>query len=157
MYNVPVHGVVANAANIKEGINPPYTIKDFYDVYPQFENLELLGPEIVEMYIGLANAYLNIDRYKSVWKIAMCLFIAHFCTLFLQSTTPVGSSAKEVIAAGQSKGLISSKSVGDVSVSYDYSMIAQGLENWAGWTLTAYGVQLASLAKIAGKGGMYVY
>lgn len=146
-----------NAANMRRGVNPPYTIADFFKFYPQFQGLIELPVEAVEMYIGLANSYVNIKRWKNSWKLGMHLFTAHFCTLYIQSFSPVGSSAREVMASAQAKGLITSKGVGDVSVSYDFSSAVNGLDGWANWTSTSFGIQLASIGKILGKGNSWVY
>ncbi len=163
--------IIAAASNLRTGDNPPYALADFYALYPAYgpqqvpsEDPEgetittyLVDPGIIEMYIGLADAVVKESRWRRQWKIAMGLFIAHFLTLYLQSMANADSTAAQVVAAGQSRGLMSSKSVGDVSVSYDFSAIAQGLDGWAAWNLTTYGMQYATFARMVGKGGMYVW
>jgi hypothetical protein len=164
-------GIIAAASNLRTGENLPYTVEDFYALYPAFGPREtpaedpegeptityLVDPLVIEMYIELAGAVVKEARWHKRWKFAMSLFVAHFLTLYLQSLSDANSTAAQVVAAGQAKGLLSSKSVGDVSVSYDFSAIAQGLDGWAAWNLTTYGQQYATLAKIAGIGGMYVW
>jgi hypothetical protein len=51
-----------------------------------------------------------------------------------------------------------SKSVGDVSVSYDTSAINGSLPGWGMWLTTTYGAQLAQLAAYlpSARAGMYV-
>lgn len=156
--------IIANASNIRSGENPAYTLEDFYALYPAYaprgtepDTTYLVDPVIMQMYLDMANAVVQESRWRKQWKIAMGLFVAHFLTLWLQSTAGANASAAQVIAAGQAKGLMSSKSVGDVSVSYDFATITQGLDGWAGWNLTTFGTQYATLAKIVGKGGMYVW
>ncbi|HBS58611.1 MAG TPA: DUF4054 domain-containing protein [Firmicutes bacterium] len=163
--------LIAAASNIRSGDNPPYELADFYALYPAFGPREtpaedpegepivtyLVDPAIVGMYIGMADAIVKEARWRRQWKFAMGLFIAHFLTLYLQSLADANSTAAQVVAAGQTRGLVSSKSVGDVSVSYDFSTIAQGLDGWAAWNLTTYGMQYATLARMTGKGGMYVW
>ena len=152
-----VFNIQANASNVKDGTNPPFVLSDFTGFYPQFGGLQELPDLILEQFIGLANAYINIDRWKNSWKLGMCLFVAHFSTLYLQTFADANATANQVMAAAQAKGLITSKSVGDVSVSYDFSSAVNGLDGWANWTSTAFGIQLASLAKILGKGNMWVF
>ena len=152
-----VFSIQANASNVKDGTNPPYVLTDFYKFYPQFSGLEELPDFIVEQFIGMANAYINIDRWKNSWSFGMNLFVAHFSTLYLQTFAAANSDANQVIAAAQAKGLITSKGVGDVNVSYDFSSAVNGLDGWANWTTTAFGIQLASLAKMYGKGAMWIY
>lgn len=170
-YDSGSESIIAAASNLRTGDNPPYTITDFYTLYPAYGPREtppeppateskttyLIDPSIVEMYIGLADSVVKESRWRKMWKLAMGLFVAHFLTLYLQSMTGENSKAAKVVAAGQTRGLMSSKSVGDVSVSYDYSAIAQGLDGWAAWNLTTFGQQYATLAKMVGKGGMYVW
>jgi hypothetical protein len=158
--------LVGSAANLRGGSNPPYTLADFYKAYPAFgpsnpcepDHAEyLINPEIMQMYLDLANACLQESRWRSYWKVAMGWFIAHFLTLHLQSLTAAGSPAAQVVQAGQARGLQSSKSVGDVSVSYDFNTAMSDLDGWAAWKLTVYGQQLATAAKLVGRGGMYVW
>ena len=105
------------------------------------------------MYLDFAHHCITYQRWRNSFQIAISLFVAHFCTLYLQSFSD--TTAQSVINAGQSKGLVASKAVDGVSVSYDYSTALQGLSEWGGWTMTAYGTQLAMLAKLYGK-GMFV-
>lgn len=166
-----LHFVAVQAANSKTGENPPYTLEDFFAMYPTFAprrkpdeetgdamQVETLVPlEVMELYLDFAHACIKEARWHKSWRIAMGWFIAHFLTLYLKSMTQSDAAAKKVIAAGQANGLPVSKSVQDVSVSYDYSTAVQGLNGWAMWTLTSYGQQLAALARLIGKGGMYVW
>ena len=155
--------MAAAASNIRTGGNPSYSLAtDFFPSYPQFgprgsgDQITYLVPlPVMQMYADLANASLSMNRWHEMWIVAMGWFVAHFLTLYLQSMA-ANSAAAQVIAAGQSRGLMASKSVGDVSVSYDYNSISQDLDGWAGWKLTAFGVQLATIAKRIGRGGMYV-
>jgi hypothetical protein len=154
-------GIIGNASNVKSGTNPSFTLADFYLIYPQFgvdaEGIYVVPQVIAQMYLDLANACIKESRWHASWKIGMSLFIAHFCTLYLQGTADVDSRAAGVLKAGQAQGLQTSISVGDVSISTDYNVIANGIDGWAGWKLTSYGQQLASIGRLLGKGGMYVH
>ena len=112
-------GLINTASNLKRNENPPFYLEDFYAIYPQFQGLDELPDLIVQMYIDFANEVVNIARWGKQWKLGMCLFVAHFCSVYLMSFVENNSEAAAVIAAGQSKGLISSKSVGDVFIDYD--------------------------------------
>lgn len=154
-------GIIGGAANIKVGSNPPYSLSDFLEVYPQFGpdsgGNDVVPQPIVQMYIDFADACIREARWHSSWRIAMGWFVAHFLTLYLQGVADPDSGAAGVMAAGQAKGLNTSESVGDVSVSMDYTQIGQDLDGWAAWKLTIYGQQLATVGKLLGKAGMYVY
>lgn len=150
-------GLINTASNLKRNENPPFYLEDFYAIYPQFQGLDELPDMIVQMYIDFANEVVNIARWGKQWKLGMCLFVAHFCSVYLMSFVENNSEAAAVIAAGQSKGLISSKSVGDVSVSYDFSLAMQNVDTWGQFNLTLFGNQFVSIAKLNSKGGMWIW
>ena len=88
----------------------------------------------------------------------MGLFIAHWLTLFLQSMTSPDDPVGKIIAAGLAKGLQSSKSAGDLSVSYDFSFLnGSDFNGWGTYKMTAFGQQFVTIAKIYGMGGMVVW
>ncbi|NOU95596.1 DUF4054 domain-containing protein [Paenibacillus sp. LMG 31456] len=157
----PNSGIIGIASNIRCGNNPPFLLNDFFAMYPQFglsvDGNYTIPPEITQIYINLADACIKESRWRSYWTIAMGWFVAHFITLYLQGTADPNSGSAWVMAAGQAKGLNTSESVADVSVSMDYNQIGQDLEGWAAWKLTIYGQQLATIGKLVGKGGTYVY
>lgn len=141
---------IGQASNLLHGENPPFLLSDFYKMYPQFEGK--VDPEIIQMYIDFANSCIDSKRYGTAWKLAMNYFTAHFCAIHMQGSLDIDSTAGQVLGAAQAKGLISSKSAGDVSISYDFGTIMEDLNGWAQWKLTSYGVQFASLGKMMGKG-----
>ena len=149
------NNIIAAASNIRGGDNPPYSKETFLALYPQFQ--DKVPEAFLDMYTSLANASLSYQRYYDAWEMVMGLFIAHFCTLYLQTAAEPGSTAAEILAAGELRGLQASKSVGGVSISYDYNTALSGLDQWGGWTTTAYGAQFAALAKLYGKGGMQIW
>ncbi len=150
-------GLIGTASNITKDENPSFTINDFFEIYPQFRDNNALPPEMIEMYIDFADSAVNIKKWGKQWKLGMSLFVAHFCTVYMMSFSPEGSSAAAVIAAGQTKGLVSSKSVGDVSVSYDFSYAIQDVATWGQFNLTSFGNQFVSIAKMMSKGNMFIW
>ena len=158
IYNEP--NDVIEAANIKTGGNPCFSITDFLKFFPNFFDTVndgfIIPPDVIDFYIQFAHESVSIKRWGHQWKYGMSLFLAHFFTLYLQSSFPENATTQEIVAAGQAKGIMSSKSVGDVSVSYDFGVATQGIENYGLFNTTSYGLQFANLAKLLGKGGMYV-
>jgi len=71
-----------------------------------------------------------------------------------QTQVPVPATAAQIAAQGVATGIMVSKSVGDVSASY---AAVQGIEAWAQWNLTKYGIQFASMARVMGAGPMCIY
>lgn len=152
-----VSGIGLTASNMVGGTNPSYTIANFVAMYPQFTNPGgAISDVIIQIYINLATATVQHDRWLDAWEVGMSLFVAHFLTLHIMGTASAGSPAATVIASGQARGLTTSRSAGDVSASTDYNLVGQDLNGWAAWKLTIYGTQYATLAKIIGMGGMYV-
>lgn len=154
---------IGNASGVFSDANPPYAISDFVSVYPQFgpdANGNYIVPQtVLQVYINLASASLNQGRWQDAWYTAMGWFVAHFATLWLQSTQGLqgGASAGKVLAAGEARGLTSAKSVGDLSKSIDYSSISNDLDGWAAWKLTLFGQQLATMGQLVGMGAMYAW
>lgn len=151
-----MNGLMADAANIRDGINPPFTLEDLKVTYPQFLG-EAVPDVVLEMHLELAHHAIKEARWHSYWKMAMGLFIAHFATLWAMGTAQPNSTAADVVSAGEARGLVTSKSAGGVSISVDYNTITSGLSGWAAWNATQYGTQLATLAKMVGKGGMQIW
>jgi hypothetical protein len=146
-----VIGLLANATGGPVA-NPPYTVEDFYADFPQFFTLDeddnpvlILPLGMLEMYIDLAHSTITKPIYREAWRMCMGLFIAHFATLYLQGKDDPGQA-----------GLVASKSVDGVSVSFDNSAIVSDLQGFGTFKLTSFGEQLATYAKMVGIGGFYV-
>lgn len=151
--------VFNGGSNIRVGANPAYAVTDFIAFYPQFgagTNGAYVVPQaVIQSFIDMANACIQQKRWHSMWKMAMGWFVAHFCTLYLQTSADPNSGAATVFEAGRAQGVITGESVGDISYSVDTNIAS--IDGWAAWNLTAFGQQLATMGKLAGKGGMFVY
>ena len=149
----------ARASGLSKAENPPYTISDFYSMYPQFSTeaaQEVLPEAALEMYIAVANSICKADQWGETWTYAMGLLVAHFATLHMQGAVPTTATPAQIAASGSVQGVASSKSVGSVSVSYDVGTMLQGLDEWGAFRLTRYGMQYATLAGGIGMAGMLV-
>lgn len=147
-------GIIANAGNIVTGINPQYTSTDFLAMYPQFVNIPSF---VVEAWVKMAHASLNINRYHDMWEMVMGLFVAHYLTLYLQTAADPNDSVGKIVNAGLAKGLQTSKSVDSLSVSYNFDTVAKDFDGWGTYKQTAFGQQFITIAKIAGMGGMVIW
>lgn len=152
------------ASNVILTGNPPFEKSDFVEIFSVFpigesnkdENGSFIPDEAFNLFIAMANAAIKYDRYKTSWKYFMCLYIAHYCTLFLQMiTNPLDLSASQALKGAMPKGIATSKSVDGLSISYELIQ-SDALQDYGTWGLTAYGQQLATLTKIYGHGGMWV-
>ncbi len=161
-YGQSIQALVAQiretAGNVGYGTNPPFEVSDFLNIFPQFgpeinENYQ----EIISMFIEMANSCIIQNRWQSKWKYGMALFTGHFYTLYLETQAGMNKTLGQVVANAGAQFPKSSKSVGDVSVGYDVGSITGDLPGWGFWKATTFGIQLASIAKIIGKSGMYVW
>lgn len=132
--------------------NPPYAESDFLAFYPKFTGF--VPDAVITAYIAMASASLNQARWKESWTVAMTLFTAHLCQLYLMTDpNPSPASAQEAGATGNAVGLVGSQGADALSVSYEY---LPGDEKWGDWNQTEYGRQLIARAKIVGWGPIVV-
>lgn len=148
--------ILAQASNIKINDTREYTVEKFLSVYPQFGG-DMVPRPMIEGYAKLASQIISPKRYGAYWEMASGLFVAHFCTLFLQSMKPEGATALAVLSAAATAGVVTSESADGVSHSMDTGSLMSDLNGWAAFKLTTFGVQFATIAKMVGKGGMYVW
>lgn len=155
--------IFRSPSNIILTDNPPYTQEDFTKTFPKFvindsesENEgEGIPYAVFNLFLSMANHSIKYDRFKSLWKYLMSLYIAHYCTLYLQ--TQAGSpNAKEILASAMPKGIATSKSVDGLSISYDVTTVANDFAGYGTYKNTLYGQQLITLSKLYGMGGMWV-
>lgn len=151
-----------NSSNVILTGNPEFTLDDFNTVFPVFniqdgcgKNQDEIPIEVFNLFYNMANKSLKYDRYKSAWKYLMCLYIAHFLTLYLQ-TQSGDPSAQSALAGSIPKGVASSKSVDGLSISYDFMGVSDDMKGYGTWKYTIYGQQLVTMTKIYGHGGMWV-
>lgn len=143
----------AIASNVRGGSNPAFTVDDFMGVYPQFQSV---SSAVVQMYIDMAGENILASRWFSKWKVAMCLYVAHFLTLWAKTAGEPGLTNEQLAELGESKGAVMSKGVDGVSVSYGASPAENDFVRVGSYKDTLYGQQLLTLAKQVGFGSMYV-
>ena len=157
MYSdMDVFGIIAAASNIRTGGNPEYTVEDFLAAYPQFGG-GAVPDTMVKAWVNMARASIHKNRYHDAWEICMGLYIAHWLTFYLQMAASADDPLQKKIAAGLAKGLQSSKSAGDISVSYDFGSVNEDFAGWGAYKLTSYGQQFVTLARMYAIGGMVVW
>lgn len=151
-------GTIHTAANIRTGSGTLITLEDFLEVYPQFKPESSTVPEAyLSMILDTANRSISENRWHSQRKMAVCLYVAHFATLWLKTSAGMEGANPAIIAnKGNSNSNISSKSVGGVSVSYGAAEGSSDLGGYGSWKETLFGQQLATMAKLVGAGMMVV-
>lgn len=150
--------VFGNPSNIILTDNPAFTLSDFQSIFPVFNiasedstgDIDLtttIPYAVFSLFLSMANQSLKYDRYKGLWKYMMCLYIAHYMTLFLE--TNKGSSDNALaLANSMPKGVATSKSVDSLSISYDMMDVTSDFKGYGTYKLTAYGMQLITLIKM---------
>lgn len=108
---------------------------------------------IVQAYLNLATASLMSSRWREAWPIAMSLYIAHWLTLYLQTTANPTPSAAQAVTQGLQRGIAVSKAVGDTSIGLQ---ALTGLEEWGAWAQTEFGLLLITMARAVGSGPIYI-
>jgi hypothetical protein len=151
-----IFGIIAAASNVRTGGNPAYGVEDFLAAYPQFGGGAV--PEaVLRALVNLAQSSIHKARYHDAWEICMGLYIAHWLTLYLQTAAKADDPVQKKVAAGLAKGLQTSKSAGDISVSYDFGSVSEDFAGWGTYKLTAYGQQFVTMARTFALGGMVAW
>ena len=141
-----LHAVIARAAGIYSTTdNPEYTSNNFLRAYPQFS---ILGTSVVDAWVGIAHQCVKYSLWGKTWELGMGLFIAHFLTLYQQTIEE--DLGNPVLSKGLSKGLITSESVGGMSVSYDLSSFTSEFDGWGTFKQTIFGQQYVHFLQMMG-------
>lgn len=109
---------------------------------------------VIQLFINLAQSSVMSARWMDTWYLAVGLYVAHFLTLWMRSETGPNTTAAQIVQSGLQIGMLTSKSVGDVSAGIE--TIKGFLSEWGDWQLTLYGVQFATYAAAIGSGPVYV-
>jgi hypothetical protein len=130
----------------------PIDVAMFRASQPEFADATAYPDATVQMYLDVANLNLPCDRWGTYWTIGVCLFTAHFLTLWRRNMNAATAGGGAGVP-GQ-PGVISNKSVSKVSVGYDNQL---GAVDGAGpWNLTSYGQQFIWLVQMMGVGGQQI-
>ena len=145
--------------------NPEYTLGMFQKVFKNFcieggtiepeDGSEKIPTEVFNLFVGMAQASIKKDRYKSNWEYLMGLYIAHNLFLFLKASQG-DPGATSALSSSLPFGIASSKSVDGLSISYDFLVSQDDYSGYGTWKLSVYGQQLITLTKPFGHGGIWV-
>ena len=118
--------------------------------FPEFGDEVKFPPESVTFWSGVAEKRLNVLRWGELYNEGMSLYVAHNIALSALNVLDVDAGG----TPGLTRGIITSESVGGVSVSRDLS---SSTEDSAGYyNETVYGRQFFRLAKMIGIGAVFV-
>jgi hypothetical protein len=125
----------------------------FRAMFPEFTDLGAYPDLAITAYANLAKARLDERRWGEMLDYGISLYVAHFMALARKEAI-ARSSGKGNVAPGAMGGLVTSKSVDKVSVSYDVSTVL--MKDAGQWNLTRYGAELYQLMGQMGAGGIQV-
>lgn len=120
---------------------------DFRAQFPEFFNPLVYPDALIQQWMNYAQQLVNADRWQGLTTLGVYLATAHY--LVLEARDKAAAEASGV--PGTSSGIVASKSVDKVSISYDASSIK--LENGGEWGMTSYGIRYLSMARRMGAGG----
>ncbi len=123
------------------------TIADFRTNFPEFANVTNYPDSEVQFWLNLAAKLLLAERWGDILDEGTQLFIAH--NLALERAATVGGAVP-----GLNLGLVASKTIKDLSITYDTKA---GIDAKDGqWGLTTFGRRFLWLANMVGMGGLQV-
>ena len=122
------------------------TESDFRLAYPEFNDPGYFTSSAIAGLLATADLRLDSTSWQDSLNQGIGLFVAHYLTL----------SARQLTSNGVPGSVITSKTVGPITISYDPSYSA--IKNAGHWNLTGYGQQFIYLARMVGncvKGQFY--
>lgn len=120
------------------------TVSQFRSDFPEFSDATAYPDAMISSRLALAPGYVDETRWDASAVLGAELVAAHFLVLAKRAQNGAGSGAVT--------GVLTSKSVGGVSASYDIQSLQ---EVGAGmWNATSYGIQYRTLARLFGAGGI---
>lgn len=124
------------------------TVSSFRTDFPEFASTVTYPDASVAFWLAAAGKLLSVDRWAELLDLGTELFMAH--NLALGARDQKAATAGGI--GGSSAGLVASKAVDKVSVSYDTG--AASIEGAGAWNLTTYGTRYIQLARLIGAGGV---
>ena len=114
----------------------------------EFASTAIYPDAMVSYWLGIGVKMLRPERWGDLLDHGLELFTAHHIALARQAVQSSSSGA----VPGANAGVVTSKTIDKVSVSYDAGSTT--LDAGAGhWNATMYGVQFLQLVRMAGSGG----
>lgn len=121
-------------------------IAKFRNDFPEFADASRYTPTMLTFWSSMGEKLISANRFGDLFTQAVELFTAHNAVLAAGNKTASATGA----LPGQAGGVVASKAVGSVNVSYE---TASAMETDAGhWNQTTYGRQYIRLARLIGQG-----
>lgn len=121
-------------------------LSQFRTDFPEFADTARFPDAMLTLWAGVGEQRISAERFDTLYGTAVALFAAHNLVLAVSNRLVAAQGG----VPGSTGGIISSKSVGDVSVSYDTGAAME--PNAGHWNATTYGRQYIQLARLMGGG-----
>ena len=124
--------------------------KLFREIFPEFSDTEQFSDPTVTYWLNLAEKMLPENRWGDMYQHGIGLYAAHFMVLGKKNEQSAQTTG---VPTGMATGMMASKSVDKVSVSYAQPTFT--MDNAGHWNVTIYGIQLLTFARqVAGLGSI---
>ncbi len=124
------------------------TVSDFRRDFPQFSDDTKYPDAVIEFRLNLADMLIDGSAMGSMFPYLAELFVAHYLVLNAADTAAGALGG----AGGATSGVVASKSVDKVSVSYDNSATLNADAGF--WNFSRYGAEFWQLLMLFGYGGI---
>ena len=126
------------------------TAASFRTSFPEFANTTTYPTAQIEFWIGVAANLVDEARWGTLYDFGISLIIAH--NLVISTKDQRAAALGGAVGAGG--GVVASKTVDKVSVSYDTA--ASTFEGAGDLNTTTYGIRWQRLARMFGAGGVQI-
>lgn len=121
-------------------------VAKFRNDFPEFSNGTRYTDAAINFWSGIGDKLLSPDRWGDLHTQGLSLFTAHNIALAAGNSATAGAGG----VPGQTNGVVSAKTVGSASVSYDVASLSE--LNAGHWNQTVYGRQYIRLVRLLGQG-----
>lgn len=123
------------------------TVAEFRTFFPEFSDETKYPDALILAYLNIGVQFVSIARWGTSWTFGVCLFAGHELSMGLMASKAAASGS----TPGLSTGIVSSKSVGPASKSYDTGFAKYDDAGY--WNLTTYGQRYWYFTGLFGTGG----
>jgi hypothetical protein len=123
------------------------SVTDFRVAYNEFANASDFPDASVQQWLNVGYKLVRADAWDDILDVGVGLFTAHYLVLMYRDTL---SASRGLF--GQVAGIVSSKSVDKVSVSYDTATAS--ISDAGHWNQSSYGLRYYQLMMMMGVGGI---
>lgn len=121
-------------------------IAQFRTDFPEFADTGRFTDSSITFWSGVGERLISLDRFGDLYSQALNLFVAHNITLAAGNVSAAATGG----LPGSAGGIVSSKAVGSVNISYDTASAM--LPSAGHWNQTVYGRQYIQLARLVCAG-----